>query len=123
MVAPRPLLALSAEELGVAQITSSEDLTFLVPALNLQPEQDPVVPLAGGPGQGAVQFYSAYAHAFEPVRRNRDILLVDQRGTGQSSRMDCPIDDDIVEGQYSERDFIIGSGAAVVPVKRSLSRP
>lgn len=73
----------------------------VVPALNLVPEPDPLVPLAGGPGQGAVQFYSAYAAAFEPVRRNRDILLVDQRGTGESARMDCPVDDQILEGNYS----------------------
>jgi len=73
----------------------------VVPALNLTPEPDPFVPIAGGPGQGSVQFYTTYAAAFEPVRRNRDILLVDQRGTGESSRMDCPIDDDIIEGHYS----------------------
>ena len=71
-----------------------------MPALNLEPEPDPVVPLAGGPGGGAIQFYAAYAAAFEPLRRNRDILLLDQRGTGGSARMDCPFDDDIVEGQY-----------------------
>ena len=73
----------------------------VVPALNLTPEPDPVVPIAGGPGQGSIQFYTSYSHAFEGVRRNRDILLVDQRGTGGSSRMDCPVDDDLVEGQYS----------------------
>jgi pimeloyl-ACP methyl ester carboxylesterase len=73
----------------------------VVPALNLQPQTDPIVPLAGGPGQGAIQFYSAYAAAFEPVRRNRDILLVDQRGTGSSSRMDCDVDDSLIEGQFS----------------------
>lgn len=73
----------------------------VVPALNLNPRPDPVVPLAGGPGQSAVQFYAAYAAAFEPVRRHRDILLVDQRGTGESSPMDCPVDDDIIEGNYS----------------------
>ncbi|MCP4301908.1 MAG: alpha/beta hydrolase [Gammaproteobacteria bacterium] len=73
----------------------------VVPALNLTPEPDPFVPIAGGPGQGTVQFYTAYSWAFEDVRRNRDILLVDQRGTGESSRMDCPVDDDLVEGQYS----------------------
>ena len=89
---------LDPEDAGAGTI---ELRVAVVPALNLQPEPDPVVPLAGGPGQGAVQFYSAYAHAFEPVRRNRDILLVDQRGTGESARMDCPIDDDIVEGQFS----------------------
>ena len=66
----------------------------VVPALNLNPEPDPVVPVAGGPGQGTVEFYLMVRGAFEDLRRNRDILLVDQRGTGESSRMDCPIDDD-----------------------------
>lgn len=78
----------------------------VVPALNLSPEPDPLVPLAGGPGQGAIQFYSGYASAFEGVRRDRDILLLDQRGTGSSARMDCPIEDDIVEGQYSNEQTL-----------------
>ena len=73
----------------------------VVPALDLDPALDPFVPLAGGPGQGAIQFYTAYTGAFEYVRRDRDILLVDQRGTGESSRMDCPVDDDLAIGQYS----------------------
>ena len=73
----------------------------VVPALNLTPEPDPIVPIAGGPGQGSVQFYTGYAGAFEKLRRNRDILLVDQRGTGESATMDCEFDDDVVEGQYS----------------------
>ncbi len=88
---------------------ASPDITLrvaVVPALNLNPAIDPVVPLAGGPGQGAVQFYSAYAAAFEPMRRNRDILLVDQRGTGESSRMDCPVEDDILEGEYSIEETV-----------------
>ena len=73
----------------------------VVPALNLTPEPDPVVPIAGGPGQGSVQFYTAYSFAFEDVRRNRDILLIDQRGTGESATMDCEFDDDIIDGEYS----------------------
>lgn len=73
----------------------------VVPALNLTPEPDPVVPIAGGPGQGSVQFYASYSWAFEDVRRNRDILLIDQRGTGESASMDCEFDDDLVEGEYS----------------------
>lgn len=85
----------------------------VVPALNLNPEPDPVVPLAGGPGQGAVQFYSAYASAFEPLRRNRDILLVDQRGTGESSPMDCQVDDDIVEGNYSTEETVLFTKACL----------
>lgn len=73
----------------------------VVPALNLTPEADPLVPIAGGPGQGSVQFYAAYSWAFEDVRRNRDILLVDQRGTGESATMNCEFDDDLIEGDYS----------------------
>lgn len=72
----------------------------VVPALDLEPEPEPMVPLAGGPGQGAIQFYSAYAAAFEFVRRDRDILLLDQRGTGESATLDCNVDDEIVEGQF-----------------------
>ena len=78
----------------------------VVPALDLEPEPDPLVPLAGGPGGSAIQFYSGYAAAFEPVRRERDILLLDQRGTGESARMDCPIDDDIIEGQYTDEQTL-----------------
>lgn len=73
----------------------------VVPALNLTPQPDPLVPIAGGPGQGSVQFYTAYSRAFEDVRKDRDILLIDQRGTGESSTMDCEFDDDIAEGEYS----------------------
>ena len=75
----------------------------VVKALNLSPQPDPIVPIAGGPGQGSVDFYLQTQFAFEPLRRNRDILLVDQRGTGESSRMDCPVEDDtlIFEDEFS----------------------
>jgi pimeloyl-ACP methyl ester carboxylesterase len=78
----------------------------VVPALNLEPEPDPLVPFAGGPGGGSIQFYAAYFTAFERVRRDRDILLIDQRGTGDSARMDCPIDDDLIEGQYTDEQTL-----------------
>ena len=80
----------------------------VVPALNLNPQNDPIVPIAGGPGTSSVEFYSGYAGAFEPVRRNRDILLVDQRGTGESARMDCPIDEEalLFEGEFSLEDTV-----------------
>lgn len=73
----------------------------VVAALSLEPEPDPFVPIAGGPGGATVRFYAAYAQAFEKVRRNRDILLLDQRGTGESARMECDVGDEIIEGQIS----------------------
>ena len=83
-----------------------EIAVVVVPALHLRPEPDPFVPLAGGPGASAIEFYAGYSGAFEPVRRHRDILLVDQRGTGSSSRMDCDVDEDIIEGKYSEEQVL-----------------
>ena len=78
----------------------------VVPALDLTPEPDPFVPLAGGPGGSAIEFYASYRPAFEQVRRHRDILLVDQRGTGASSTMDCDVDDDITRGRFSTEQVL-----------------
>ncbi|HSG65154.1 MAG TPA: alpha/beta hydrolase [Gammaproteobacteria bacterium] len=78
----------------------------VVPALTLEPEPDPFVPIAGGPGQASTEFYAAYSGAFELVRRNRDIVLLDQRGTGQSAPLQCKTDDEILIGQYSREEAI-----------------
>ena len=66
----------------------------VVPALRLQPAPDPLFVLSGGPGQAASDFYTALSSAFVRIRRDRDIVLVDQRGTGRSNRLDCAFDDD-----------------------------
>ena len=46
---------------------------------------DPLFLLAGGPGQAAVEVYPNAAFLFEEVNRTRDIVLVDQRGAGDST--------------------------------------
>ncbi len=52
--------------------------------------KDPIVFLAGGPGQAAVD-YASYARAIlAQANRNRDLLLIDQRGTGESNVLSCP---------------------------------
>lgn len=78
----------------------------VVAALSLEPAPDPFVPLAGGPGGAATDFYAGYAHAFEKVRRTRDILLIDQRGTGKSELMSCDFEEDVIEGQLSTEETI-----------------
>ena len=97
---------LRPENPGDADSPAIELSVAVVPALDLKPEPDPFVPLAGGPGASAIELYSAYAGAFEHVRRHRDILLVDQRGTGSSARMDCDVDDDVIEGAFSEEQVL-----------------
>lgn len=78
----------------------------IVPALSLEPAADPLLPIAGGPGQGSIEFYAGYANAFEKIRRNRDILLLDQRGTGESAPMNCESGEEVIEGQYSVEQTI-----------------
>lgn len=52
-------------------------------------QADPLVFLAGGPGQGAARMAHAVRDMFRPILRQRDILLVDQRGTGGSNPLEC----------------------------------
>jgi pimeloyl-ACP methyl ester carboxylesterase len=66
----------------------------VIPALRLKPAADPLFILSGGPGQAASDFYLSVAPAFARIRRDRDLVLVDQRGTGRSNRLDCTLPDD-----------------------------
>ena len=50
---------------------------------------DPVFFLAGGPGQAATQVAGQVDMALREVRKQRDIVLIDQRGTGKSNPLDC----------------------------------
>ena len=56
-----------------------------ISALSATPKPDPLVLIAGGPGQSTADFYLQLRGAFEQARRDRDIVLVDQRGTGRSA--------------------------------------
>ena len=61
----------------------------VLPANTLSPAADPLVLLAGGPGQAASTL-GPFALQLGSIRRTRDIVLIDQRGTGHSSPLACP---------------------------------
>jgi pimeloyl-ACP methyl ester carboxylesterase len=66
-----------------------------IPAQTAEPLPDPLVLINGGPGGSAVDLYLQTRAAFEAVRRERDILLLDQRGTGRSLLgLDCALGED-----------------------------
>jgi len=81
----------------------------VVAALTLEPAPDPVVPIAGGPGQASSTFYAGTFGAFEALRRERDILLIDQRGTGRSAPLNCDIDEDVVQIEFSIEETLEGT--------------
>ena len=61
----------------------------VVPAVADNAEPDPLFFLAGGPGQAATELAGPMARLLARVRRTRDLVLVDQRGTGGADRMRC----------------------------------
>jgi pimeloyl-ACP methyl ester carboxylesterase len=52
-------------------------------------EPDPLFMIAGGPGQSAKESYPMLHAAFRDVRRSRNVLLLDARGTGGSRPLVC----------------------------------
>ncbi|HEU4324206.1 MAG TPA: alpha/beta hydrolase [Roseiflexaceae bacterium] len=62
----------------------------VVPAVSRSAAPDPLFFLTGGPGQAATESYVLLAPAFDAINQERDIVLVDQRGTGMSNPLKCP---------------------------------
>ncbi len=69
------------------------DVHFAVlPALARQPKPDAVWFIAGGPGQSAIALAGPVSAMLARFGNRRDIVLVDQRGTGRSAALPCEPD-------------------------------
>ena len=49
-----------------------------------------LVATEGGPGYPATESRNSYLALYKPLRGTRDVLLMDNRGTGRSGAVDCP---------------------------------
>lgn len=65
----------------------------IVPAENPGAHDDPIVPLMGGPGEDAISSAEYYLSTIGPLLKDRDLLLIDQRGTGKSNALRCKLYD------------------------------
>src|SRR3982751_6451733 len=94
---PARMLALTADCVSVSVAENPDEpggrtielFVARVPAISLNKKPDPLFLVAGGPGTAAGDLYTSSSGPFERVRRDRDVILVDQRGTGRSHRLDC----------------------------------
>jgi pimeloyl-ACP methyl ester carboxylesterase len=59
------------------------------PATGKEREPDPFVYIPGGPGSSATEDAPYIAPQFAKIRERRDLLFVDQRGTGGSHPLNC----------------------------------
>jgi pimeloyl-ACP methyl ester carboxylesterase len=63
---------------------------IVLPAVSQPARPDPLVLLQGGPGD-APSFNARFANSvFASVRKTRDLVLIDLRGTGKSAALTCP---------------------------------
>jgi pimeloyl-ACP methyl ester carboxylesterase len=62
----------------------------VIPAEAETPEPDAFFALAGGPGRAGTEFFGWLPGSFAEVHASRDIVLVDQRGTGGSNALVLP---------------------------------
>lgn len=69
----------------------------LLPAVARQRRPDPVFFFAGGPGQSAIELAGHVAGLLARFGNRRDIVLVDQRGTGRSAPLTCDEGDALQE--------------------------
>lgn len=61
----------------------------VAPAFRESARPDPLFVLAGGPGQAGSDVLPLLNMVFRRVRATRDIVFIDQRGTGLSGKLDC----------------------------------
>jgi pimeloyl-ACP methyl ester carboxylesterase len=84
------------------------DIHYVVaPAMARRKLPDPVFMLAGGPGQSAITLAPNMLALFSRLNNRRDIVFVDQRGTGRSAALECadPKRESLAEQADPQRPF------------------
>lgn len=65
----------------------------VAPALRRDPKPDPLFIFEGGPGGGAATLAAFVLPMFRRFQADRDIVMIDQRGTGDSNPLNCEPED------------------------------
>lgn len=71
---------------------NSQDISIAIlrlPAISPIPAADPLFLIQGGPGGSSIEMATQLHSFFADIRKNRDLIFVDQRGTGKSNPLRC----------------------------------
>jgi len=79
-----------------------------IPALANEAKEDAFTIINGGPGGSSIELYVDLAQAFEGIRRDRDIYILDQRGTGESNPLNCA-ELNLETGDSDDLDVIVAA--------------
>lgn len=94
-----------------ADATSSDIRVAILrlPAISPVADADPLFLIQGGPGGSSIDMAKEIHGFFADVRKNRDLVFVDQRGTGKSNPLRCeqaaPEDLKLPEAVQTEKYF------------------
>lgn len=78
----------------------------IIPAQSRKAAPDAFTFLAGGPGQAATTAFVDIARAFKAIGQDRDVLLVDQRGTGKSAALECADEENLMGVTPSDEQLL-----------------
>src|ERR1043166_8583557 len=73
---------------------------LVLPATGPQRERDALFYFAGGPGSAATEDAPGVAQMLAKIREHRDLVFVDQRGTGKSNPLNCQLVDPADQQSY-----------------------
>jgi len=65
----------------------------VVPAVARNKQPDPIFVFAGGPGQAATRVARQVMPVLAELNARRDLVFIDQRGTGRSNALECDVDE------------------------------
>ena len=89
---------------------NSKDISVAIlrlPAISPVADADPLFLIQGGPGGSSIDMATQIHGFFADVRKNRDLVFVDQRGTGKSNPLSCdqasPEDSMLPEVEQTEK--------------------
>ena len=78
----------------------------VVPAVARNKQPDPVFVLAGGPGQAATRSARQMLPVLNEANARRDIVLIDQRGTGGSHPLECKVEETSLGATFEQSQQI-----------------
>jgi pimeloyl-ACP methyl ester carboxylesterase len=74
----------------------------VVPAVARNKQPDPVFVLAGGPGQAATRTGRQMMAVLNEANARRDIVFIDQRGTGGSHPLECKVEETSIGATFEQ---------------------
>jgi pimeloyl-ACP methyl ester carboxylesterase len=81
----------------------------VIPATNPDPAPDPLFAIAGGPGEASTAFFAWLPGVYADIHATRDIVLVDQRGTGASNALVLPTPPDTSRLPAPEAETVLAA--------------